>query len=63
VDEVIDSLELHPASELEVQLVRLPSGEVVVRFEDCTGLPPVIYRECFEEAIGWVRQKLSPSQE
>lgn len=56
--DVIDSVALLPASELEVQLVKLPSGEVVVRFEDCTGGPPIIYKWCLDAAVEWLRTKI-----
>ena len=55
--EVIDSLELFPANELEVQICKLPSGEIVIRFEDCTGEPPIIYQWCFDTALEWLRGK------
>lgn len=55
---VLGSLELYVPTELEVQIVRLPSGERAVRFEDCTGTPPDIYVECFRRAVAWVDEIL-----
>lgn len=55
--EVVDSLELFAASELEVELLRLPSGEEVVRFNDCTGKPPIIYKWCLDAANEWLEKK------
>lgn len=52
--EVIDSHELFAASELEIERCRLPSGEVVFRFVDCTERPPIIYKWCFEDAVRWL---------
>lgn len=55
--EVIDSLDLFHANELEVELCRLPSGEEVIRFVDCTGKPPIIYKWCFEAAVKWLAER------
>ena len=55
---ILDSLELFPANELEVQICLLPSGEKIVRFEDCTDKPPVIYGWCLEMANEWLKGKL-----
>ena len=55
--EVIDSLELFAASELEILVCRLPSGEEVIVFEDCTGKPPVIYKWCFDMAVDWLKAR------
>ena len=55
--DVIDSHELFPASELEVEICRLPSGEDVIRFVDCTGKPPIIYKWCFEDALHWLASR------
>ena len=57
--EIVDSLELFQVTELEVQLARLPSGELVVRFEDCTGKPPIIYKECLDMANEWLKEKFN----
>lgn len=56
-EEIIDSLDLFPAMELEVQIIRLGNGEQAVRFVDCTGLPPTIYKWCLEDAIKWLNTK------
>jgi len=55
--EVLDSLELFQVSELEVEICRLPSGEEVIRFIDCTGEPPIIYKWCFENAVKWLIER------
>jgi hypothetical protein len=56
-DEIIDSCDLFPAMELEVQAIRLPSGEIVYRFEDCTNNPPLIYKWAFDLAREWIEAK------
>lgn len=55
--EEVDSLELFPAMELEVVIYRLPSGEEVIVFEDCTGKPPIIYRWCLDIANEWLQTR------
>lgn len=55
--EIIDSLELFSASELEVMICKLPSGEEVIVFEDCTGEPPIIYKWCMDMANEWLRNR------
>ena len=56
--EIVDSHELFPAMELDVQLVKLPSGELVVRFTDCTGLSPIIYGWALKNAVKWLEGKI-----
>ena len=56
--EVLDSLELFPATELVVMICRLPNGEEVVVFEDCTGEPPIIYKWCMRIANEWLLDKM-----
>lgn len=55
--EEVDSLELFAAMELEVVIYRLPNGEEVIVFEDCTGKPPVIYKWCLDMANEWLRKR------
>lgn len=55
--DVVDSFSLFEASELEVSIVRLPSGEEAIVFEDCTGLPPVIYKWALNMALDWLETK------
>ena len=54
--EVIASKELFPADELEIEMIRLPSGEKAVRFVNCTGKPPVIYFWALDDAMRWVNE-------
>ena len=58
--EVIASHELFAASELEVEVCRLPSGEEIIRFVDCTERPPIIYKWCFDEAVRWLNSRSGP---
>ena len=58
--EVLASYDLFPASELEIQVCRLSSGEEVIRFEDCTGKPPIIYGWCFRLAVLWLSKRGEP---
>ncbi len=54
---VIDSLELFAATELEVSICRLPSGEEVVVFSDCTEKSPIIYQWCLDMANEWLENR------
>lgn len=56
--EEVDSLELFPATELEVVIYRLKSGEEVVVFEDCTNRSPIIYKWCFDMANEWLQLRM-----
>ena len=55
--ELIDSLELFAAMELDVSIYKLPSGEEAIVFEDCTGKPPVIYKWCLDMANEWLARR------
>lgn len=55
---VIDRLELDQATELEVVLIRLSSGQEVVAFGDCTNAStPYIYKDCFLRAVEWLAKR------
>ena len=49
------SLELFAVSELYVVIYELPSGERIVKFEDCTNASPVIYSWCLDMANEWLK--------
>jgi len=51
---LIDKQELFAATELYVYVYKLPSGEEVVIFDDCTEESPVIYMWCLELAQEWL---------
>jgi hypothetical protein len=53
-DVIVARHELYAAMELEVLIIKLPSGENVLRFEDCTDGPPIIYAWAFRDAVQWV---------
>ncbi len=53
----VDRLTLLPATELDVVVYKLPSGEHVVQFQDCTGTSPVIYKWCLDMANEWLNSK------
>lgn len=56
--EVVASLELLPAMELEAQLIKMPSGEEVIRFVDCTGQPPIVYKWCLPMVDNWLKRRV-----
>ena len=56
--EKIDSLDLFPPSELEVVIYKLPNGEEVIVFEDCTNNTPIIYKWCFDIANEWIKTRI-----
>jgi len=57
IGEKIDSLELYSATELEVVIYKLPSGEEVIVFEDCTNKSPIIYKFCLDMANEWLKNR------
>ena len=61
--EEIDSLELFPAMELEVVIYRMPNGEEVIVFEDCTRKPPIIHKWAFDMANEWLRNRSEKKHE